>query len=287
MSTVRKMMFQLSGADGGPLRGDVRTAGDGAGRPAVVICHGFKGFKDWGFFPYLSASLAERTGHPVVSFNFSGSGIGPDLERFTDTNGFARNTFSKEIEDLEALLDGLAAGQLGEISCRPVRHFGLLGHSRGGATAILVAERRPEVRTVVTWSAIASVARYEETFATELEAEGVAWVLNTRTGERLPLFRDVLDDIRENRQRFDVLAAAGRLEVPLLVVHGSDDEAVPAAEAHLLSAAAPGAELAIIGGASHTMDASHPFPGSNERLEEAIARTADYLRKNLTGGSEP
>ena len=57
MSTMRKTRFQLNGSDGGPLRGEVRTGGRGEERPAVLICHGFKGFKDWGFFP----KLAERS----------------------------------------------------------------------------------------------------------------------------------------------------------------------------------------------------------------------------------
>jgi len=80
MATVNTTQFELVGADGGPLRGDVRTQEKGADRPAVVICHGFKGFKDWGFFPHLAARIA-RAGMTAVSFNFSGSGVGPDGEK--------------------------------------------------------------------------------------------------------------------------------------------------------------------------------------------------------------
>ena len=51
MSTASVTRVELTGADGGPLRGEVRTVQDGAGRPPVVICHGFKGSKDWVFPP--------------------------------------------------------------------------------------------------------------------------------------------------------------------------------------------------------------------------------------------
>ncbi|MGH7538277.1 MAG: alpha/beta hydrolase family protein, partial [Gemmatimonadales bacterium] len=75
MATATTTRFRLTGADGGPLRGDVRAAG--GDRPAVVICHGFKGFKDWGYFPKAAERLA-RSGFAAVSFNFSGAGVGED-----------------------------------------------------------------------------------------------------------------------------------------------------------------------------------------------------------------
>ena len=76
MATVKNTSFELKGADGGPLRGTVWTVGDGKGRPAVVVCHGFKGFKDWGFFPHLAHRLA-NAGLTTVTFNFSGVVSGP------------------------------------------------------------------------------------------------------------------------------------------------------------------------------------------------------------------
>ena len=79
--------FAIPSRDGYPLRGDARYQdGLGDGAPAVVICHGFKGFKDWGFFPEVAAALA-ASGYLAISFNFSGSGIGSDLCDFTDPGG--------------------------------------------------------------------------------------------------------------------------------------------------------------------------------------------------------
>jgi len=286
---VTRVPFELAPQEGTLLRGDVRISEDDSsgvtseGRPArvIVVCHGFKGFKDWGFFPYLADRLAVGAGATVVSFNFSGSGIGPDLENFTDLEGFARNTFTREVADLEAILDGVQAGRLGDARLDPPDSVGVIGHSRGAAAAILVGARRPEVRAIVTWAGIGSVFRYEDWFAEALGDSDVMEILNARTGQRLPLTRDVLDDLRNNRAELDMEPAARRLGPSLLIVHGTADEAVPVAEAHALHAAAGESELAIIDGAGHTMDASHPFPGTNPRLDEAIRRTVSHFESRL------
>lgn len=287
---VKRVPFEIALAAGGMLRGDLRFPWDhdSGGMSerrnpgAIVVCHGFKGFKDWGFFPYLADQLASGTGATVVSFNFSGSGVGPDLENFTDLEGFGRNTFSREVSDLEVILDGLRTGRLGDARLDPPDSVGVIGHSRGAAAAILVSARRPEVRAVVTWAGIGSVFRYEEWFAESLGDGDVMEVVNARTGQRLPLYRDVLDDLRRNRAALDMEAAAGRLGSTLLIVHGTADEAVPVAEAHALHRAAAEADLAIIDGAGHTMDASHPFPGTNPRLDEAVRRTVSHFGRHMT-----
>ena len=282
-SIARRQPFELRPAPGRVIRGDVRSPASGAwvSRRAVVVCHGFKGFKDWGFFPYLCNRLAIDTGATVVSFNFSGSGVGPDLENFTDLDVFSRNTFSWEIEDLELILNGLQGGRLGDVVIDPPACVGLIGHSRGAAAAILVGSGRPEVSGIVTWGGISSVFRYESWFADQLGDGDLMHVTNARTGQELPIRRDVLTDMRTNRSRLDMLAAAGRLQVPLLIVHGSEDEAVPVSEASRLGKAATSARVKVIEGASHTMDASHPFPGTNSKLEQAVNLTSDHFRQTF------
>src|SRR4030095_17269059 len=76
---------------------------------AIVVCHGFKGFKDWGCFPTVGRELAEG-GYLAVSFNFSGSGIGPDLLNFTDTERFERATISGDLDDLSRILEAIGSG---------------------------------------------------------------------------------------------------------------------------------------------------------------------------------
>ncbi|MFQ5890887.1 MAG: alpha/beta hydrolase family protein [Gemmatimonadota bacterium] len=278
---VRCDPFVFEVRDEDPIRGDVWRTEEPVRGAAIVVCHGFKGFKDWGFFPYLCRALAHRTGCPVVSFNFTGSGIGQDLQNFTELERFARNTFSRELEDLEAVLDRLSTGGLGHVRLPPAERYGLLGHSRGGATALLKAALRSQVRALVTWAAIASVGRYETVYGPELRSTGVVYIPNVRTGQQMPLRRNVLDDIRAHPDRLDLPAAASRLRVPYLIVHGEADEAVPVADARALAAAAEDARLELIAGAGHTLNVGHPFSGPSDALERAIALSADHFRAHL------
>ena len=40
----------------------------------LILVHGFKGFKDWGFFPFTAEHFA-KCGYFVITFNFSHNGI--------------------------------------------------------------------------------------------------------------------------------------------------------------------------------------------------------------------
>ncbi|MDH3297303.1 MAG: alpha/beta fold hydrolase [Gemmatimonadota bacterium] len=247
---------------------------------AIVVCHGFKGFKDWGFFPFASETLATRLGCPVVAFNFSGSGVGEDLESFSERDAFGHNTFSRECADLDAVLGGLAEGRLGDLSFAGACRFGVLGHSRGGVAAILSAER-PDVFALVTWAAIASPARYAELFE-GVEPGGFVEVTNARTGDVLPLYRDVVDDLNTDGERFDLESSLRRSRIPLLVVHGTEDATVPSEDARHLARAGHRARLEFIEGAGHTFEVGHPFAGPSPELSVALALTADHFKRHLT-----
>lgn len=279
---VSRHAFEFGVAPDGVIRGDAWVPDAPEEGPAIVVCHGFKGFKDWGFFPYVSEQLAARTGIVTVSFNFTGSGVGESLHDFDELDRFARNTFTRELWDLEAVLDRLSAGRIAEADVPPPYAFGLLGHSRGGATCVLKAALRTEVQALVTWSSIASVERYEADYVETWESGETVYIPNVRTGQQMPLHRNVLDDIRANRERLDVLAAAGSLDIPYLAVHGSEDESVPAAESKaLVTAAERAAELLLVEGAGHTLNAVHPFEGTNDLLELAVERSAALFHDAL------
>lgn len=53
------------------------------------------------------------------------------------------------------------------------------------------------------------------------------------------------------RDRFDNLSKVDRLEIPLLVLHGSDDMTIPAAHGRALAEAAPRGELQLFDGEGH------------------------------------
>jgi pimeloyl-ACP methyl ester carboxylesterase len=281
--TAQHREFELTNKDGDPIRGDVWTSEGGRRGAAIVICHGFKGFKNWGFFPYTAEQLLERTGRPVVQFNFSGCGIGPDLENFTELDKFERNTFSKELADVRIVLDAAELGTLPGLA--PCQQFGLLGHSRGGIATIVTAAEDRRVSAIVTWNAVANVGRWSDAQRKEWRRNKRMEILNTRTGQMMPLGVVLLEDAERNAERLDLEAAASRLQVPYLIIHGTEDESVNLADGERLAAAAPAESTRFepIDGAGHTFGAVHPFAGTTDHLERAVGLSARWFSEYLTG----
>jgi len=276
MATPRLATFPLRAADGGPLYVDVLSgARPGEVRPTVVICHGFKGFKDWGFFPKVADRLA-LAGYTAVTFNFSGSGVGPDSEVVDEPERWFRQTLSDDLADLATVVDHLAAS--------PPPWIGLLGHSRGGATAVLQAARDPRVAALVTWSAVSTFHRYPPADVERWRREGRMDVVNARTGQVLPIGTDLLDDLQTHGNGvLDVLAAAARVGVPWLIAHGADDESVPCAEAERLvgASASERTRLLKIGGAGHTFGVRHPWAGTTPEFDSLLQATVGFLAATL------
>ena len=98
----------------------------------------------------------------------------------------------------------------------------------------------------------------------------------------MPLNVTLLEDFETNRERLDVVAAAARLDVPWLVVHGEDDVTVLVGDAHRLAEASPKSRLVLIEKAGHTFNVGHPFEGPSEALDEALRATTRYFRGRLS-----
>ncbi len=101
----------------------------------------------------------------------------------------------------------------------------------------------------------------------------------------MPLGIGTLEDYERNRERLDLEKATGRLEVPYLIVHGTEDESVSIGDGEQLAEAAPAAtsRFAPIEGAGHTFGAVHPFRGTTDHLERAIELSADWFTEHLPG----
>jgi pimeloyl-ACP methyl ester carboxylesterase len=275
MATPRLKQLILSGSLG-ELFIDVRSAGEGSARPAIVGVHGFKGFKDWGCWPVF-AERAARAGFTAVTFNLSGSGVDAAGQP-TLGERFSRDTYSRQLEDIRTVLVALCSGALGVAEPSAL---GLVGHSRGGGLAILAAEADPRIRALVTWAAIAYADRWSKATRNAWRARGHLDVENSRTGQVLPLGVDILDDLDANTARLDISAAASRLSIPWLIVHGEADESVPVADAERLAQAKPGVTTLIIPGAGHTFGASHPWKPPVPMAERVMDETLRFMMRNL------
>jgi len=263
----------------GPILVDVRAAGRSSPRPAVLVLHGFKGFKDWGMFPPLAERLASA-GFTAVSPNLSGSGV-DDAGEFTLPEQFGHNTFSAELQDVGTVVDALMHGRLGVPA--PMM-LGLMGHSRGGGVAVLQAAKDSRVRALVTWAAIASVERWPMDQRAAWRAAGRTEVRNARTGQVLPLYTDVLDDIEQNASSLDIEAAAAHIAIPWLLIHGTNDESVGFSEAELLKGASSGktTRLMPIEGGGHTFGATHPWRSATPQIDSVFDATIEWLASHLS-----
>lgn len=278
MRDADRSPFTITTPQGRTLHGEVDRPTDEDRRPVVIIAHGFKGFMEWGFFPYLAELLASR-GFAVIRYNNSGAGMRPGDELVSDEEAFAKATFSNDVDDLLAIV--AAVPEILEEHGRADR-IGLFGHSRGGgATIVAAGEMNPPPRAMVTWASIATFDRVSKADKDTWRRQGWLPVVNSRTKQELRIDRFVLEDLEANRERLDVLAAAGRLHTPWLIVHGDDDTSVPVHDARELAGAGPNAEKLELDGAGHTFDARHPFQGPTPDLIQAMNATQSWFVRYL------
>jgi alpha-beta hydrolase superfamily lysophospholipase len=276
VSAINPEPFEIPRADGLFIRGESYPAEFPLG--SVVICHGFKGFAHWAFFPYLARTLAEN-GLTAITFDFSGSGIGPDRETFTQPDAFARNTFSKEQEDIENVVDYARRKKI--INGK----FGLFGHSRGGGMAIIyAAAQEADVKSLVTWSSIGRTNWWTPEEAVIWRQRGYAEVTNSRTGQVMRQGTELLEDVElHGKTKLNIAAAAAKIKAPWLIIHGTGDETVRSTEAERLHELSPRVStLRLVKGANHGFDAKHPLTEVPPVLEKVVLETVKFFVRNAT-----
>ncbi len=279
--------FELYSREGEILRADLRYVPSGSPKPAIVFLHGFKGFKDWGPFPTMLEELA-KAGFITLGFNFSHNGIGEDLMTFTELERFARNTFTRELDETDDVLHALV---LSEKVPLPAEEFdrdaiGLMGHSRGASLAILVASQSSLVRAVVGLSPVSDFNRFSERQIELWKQDGHLAVQNQRTNQEMRLNVSLLEDLELNGERLDILSAARKLvrqEKPLLLITGEQDLTTRPEEAEAIATAADGpfTELRLIPNTGHTFGTEHPFKGITPAFRRVLRLTEGFLEQYL------
>jgi len=262
--------FEISGAGGHSIRGNIHAPASGA-ESVLLVCHGFKGYKDYGFFPYLTETLAP--GRAVIRFNFSHSGIGDDHATFQHPELFEHDTFGKQIEDLQRVIAMVSERFVGA-------RIALLGHSRGGVTSLLLGGWDQGISAIITLSAPCRANRFPQEITEQLRRDGFISSPSARTGQSLRISRDFLDEIDKVGERRNVEDAVRRLQQPLCVIHGSADPTVPAADASAIASWYPGeAEVHLIEGANHVFDCTNPMTEPSDAIERVIQISSRFLIK--------
>lgn len=251
----------------------------------LLISHGFKGFKDWGMFPYVAERISERL--DVVTFNFSHNGVGEQLTEFTELEKFAVNTYSREIADVQSVVEGIRNGTIRKEAGLPLEEHDpelekplfLLGHSRGAAVSFIYALDHPEkVAGVIGWNGSLNVDIFSEEEKEQMRRDGRAYAFNARTKQQMPLDRIILEDMEQHQERFDIVGRIDSLAVPAVLIQGSED--FPRLKRITVQAIERNQEIAhiVVPEGNHTFNAVHPFQGTTEPLELAIESTLEWIK---------
>ncbi len=243
----------------------------------LVLVHGFKGFKDWGFFPYTAKHFADK-GYFVLSFNFSHNGIGESKFEFTELNKFAENTVSLEVSELVQVIKAYKNGFFNNDVFGKIC---LIGHSRGGAVSLL-SSLIEGVDSYVVWASVDKLDRYTNRQKMEWKKLGFVEVLNSRTNQMMRMNVSLLEDIETNKSgSLSIEKAVKDLNKPLLIVHGEQDLTVPIAEGEQLFKWSNKSitEFEKIPATGHTIDIVHPFEKSNEKFDLVISKTEEFIQK--------
>ena len=212
-----------------PQRADVTHV------PAVVLAHGYpsdvQGAEQAASaLPELADRLAAEMGWLAIAVAFRGCG---ESEGSFSLAGW--------LEDLHATVAHVQETER-------VSGVWLAGFGTGGALAICAAADDPAVRGVATLGAPADFDDWATHPRRLLEHARDVGIIDD------PLFPPSVEAWSRELRELRAVAAAPRLSPrPLLVIHGSDDDLVPAFDARVLVDAHRAAELRIISGAGHRL----------------------------------
>jgi dipeptidyl aminopeptidase/acylaminoacyl peptidase len=283
---IIERVFQISTPSGAELYGDIRwkeEMSDSAGRklPIIIVCHGFKAFKDWGPFPAIGRYFAE-SGFVSIVFNFSHNGIGKNFRKFSEREKFSVNTFSLELEDVTTILDAISMRQ---IDCRSMddSKIGIVGHSRGGGIAIIKAREDKRIRAVAGWSTVSYFDRYTEGQRKRWREKGFVGLPSINPESLFRLRTDLLDDLEKNGERLNIKTAVHDLGKPLLLIHGTADLPVPIEEVKSLYEISDKTmtELILLEGIGHMYGARHPYVKPAPAMSRVLDLTAAWFHKHL------
>ncbi len=288
-SSISKQSGHILSTEKLPIYYDLLTPVTSTGTvlPVILFVHGFKGFKDWGAFPDVYEELA-RSGFAVISFNLSLNGTGKSMTEFDEPELFRRQTLSQDLRDVGSVIDAVKSKLItSDKLVLDSDRIGIMGHSRGGHTAITAAAEFAEIQCLVTWAAVADYTkRWSEKMVNDWLRKGYTDITNARTGQVLPIDRVVYDDAMENAEKLIALNRVKELYIPSMFIAGKDDESVPYSDTEKLYRASPSDEkdFRIIENTGHTFGVSHPFeetdfpPEFTEVLDLTEGWFLDHLR---------
>ena len=280
MKKVKNIL--ISGAAGLPIALDLFFT-DQKQQPLVIYAHGFNGFKDWARFDLIAEQFAVR-GFCFLKFNFSHNGTSPEApEEFVNLEAYGHNNYTKELFDLQTVIDWALSENNPHARAIDKDKVFLIGHSRGGGVVLLKAAEEKRIKAVTTWASVAECKTPWGSWPPERMAQwrqtGVEHYTNSRTKQQMPLYYQLYEDYQQNKERLDIMKAIRQIEIPILICHGTQDEAVAVEKAYQLNAAAKKGEL-FIAESDHVFGRRHPWPESHlpQPMQDVVDKTIAFFQ---------
>ncbi len=250
-------------------------------KPIVIFSHGFKGFKDWGAYNQLAQYFANKK-FIFVKYDFSQNGISHTTEgEFDDLESFGNNNFEIELDDIDQVISWIIESPLVPEYQKNLDEIYLIGHSRGGGISILKANEDKRIKKLVTWASVNDFgAKWDQSFVEKWKKDGVIWVINTRTQQKMPLNFQLYENYSKYKDRFNIRKAVENITIPCMVIQGTEDQSVSLDIGLEMKKWNQGIKLDIIPNGDHTFGIKHPHYGPAIPFDAQIVweHTLDFLK---------
>lgn len=252
--------------------------------PMVIFCHGYKGFKDWGAWDLVAKKFAEN-GFCFIKFNFSHNGGTVDEPiDFPDLEAFGNNNYTKELEDLNDVLNHIVNPSFTFYKEIDTKKISLIGHSRGGGIVTIKANEDPRVSHLISWAGVCDFGKRTATIGDldEWKNSGVKYVVNGRTQQQMPHYYQFYEDFIANKDRLNIKKACEQITIPHLIAHGVDDPSVKFEEAKQLHTWNTKSKLLAIENCDHVFNTKHPWQHNSlsDELEFLTIETIHFIKNN-------
>ena len=269
--------FSISLGDG-VLHGDLHYAGH-TSCPILLIIHGFRGSKNWGFFPTIAEEFAQN-GSIVLTWNMSLSGYSDNAQYIDQPDNFARNTITQEMVDTQSIIDSILQDDRiisGDIRSHWNGDIHVLGHSRGGGIGILISAENPSIKKLALWNTISRFGRFTERQKKLWSETGTFPIDETEDGKVIAMNYTYISDLEFHSDEYSPLRAITEVSADILIVHAEQDMTVPIREAHALQEKSHSAHMHSIPQAGHIFGCTHPFTEMTSSLRDAIDTTTAFF----------
>ena len=233
----------------------------------ILFIHGYMGYKDWGCWNLVEKFYTDL-GFGFCKFNMSHNGgtIENPID-FTDLESFGENNYSKELYDVQQVLNWL------ETQFPTLPDIYLIGHSRGGGIALLTASDS-RITKISTWAAICDIEKRfpEGTPLKVWKTQGKRFIENGRTKQKMPNNYSQYEDFELHRDVLNIEQACKKSTKTTFVVHGDLDTSVNIEESRNIATWLK-TRLIEIEDAEHTFGATQPW--LEDKLPEHLQKVCE------------